>query len=90
MKQARAQMSSSNWWPADLGTPASSGSGEGLRYAYFPLKRRLLIECDGTRTIYDMGDYQFRGAIQANIRDTRLTFASQHGRVGLDALSVVT
>jgi hypothetical protein len=77
-----------NWWPMDLGIPASSGSGESLRYAYFPLKCRLVIEQSGALTIYDTGDYQFRGAIQANFRDAKLSFSSQRGRINLDKLSI--
>lgn len=77
-----------NWWPSDLGIPASSGSGETLRYAYFPLKQRLVIELRGTLTIYDTGEYQFRGAIQWETRDSTLTFSSQRGRVNVDKLSV--
>jgi hypothetical protein len=77
-----------NWWPIDLGTPASSGSGESLRYAYFPLKCRLVIEQSGAQTIYDTGEYQFRGAIQSNPRDAKLSFSSQRGRVNLDKLSI--
>jgi hypothetical protein len=79
-----------NWWPIDLGIPASSGSGESLRYAYFPLKCRLVIEQCGSLTIYDTGDYQFRGAIQSNPRDTKLSFSSQRGRINLDKLSIAS
>jgi hypothetical protein len=78
-----------NWWPPEFGTPASSGSGESLRYAYFPLKCRLIIERGGNLTVYDTGDYQFRGAIQSSTRDPKLSFASQRGRISMDELSVV-
>ena len=81
---------SDHWWPSELGVPASSGSDERLRYAYFPLKSRLVIERDETLTIYDTGDYQFRGAIQVNVHDENLTFASQRGRIALQELTVVT
>ena len=30
-------------WPADLGQPATTGSQNNLRYAYFPATRRLAI-----------------------------------------------
>ena len=81
-------MERGNWWPIGLGMPSSSGSGEGLRYAYFPLRSRLAIELGGALTIYDTGEYQFRGAIQSNPRDSRLSFASQRGRISLDRLEV--
>jgi hypothetical protein len=90
MSPSEAQLSgASGWWPVEFGTPASSGSGESLRYAYFPLVCRLIIERGGNLTIYDTGDYQFRGAIQSSIRDPKLSFASQRGRISMDELSVV-
>ena len=35
------------WWPDDFGQPSMSGSQNGIRYAFFPEKRRLLIEQGG-------------------------------------------
>jgi hypothetical protein len=35
--------SSSNWWPAELGSPASTGAQNNLQYACFPVSRRLAI-----------------------------------------------
>ena len=35
------------WWPQELGEPASSGGQNDVRYAFFPEKRRLLIETGG-------------------------------------------
>ena len=32
------------WWPADLGEPSTAGGQNGLRFAVFPDKRRLLVE----------------------------------------------
>ena len=37
-----------SWWPADLGSPAASGSQNDMSYAYFPLSRRLAIRLGGT------------------------------------------
>jgi hypothetical protein len=31
------------WWPAELGSPSSSGGQNDARYAYFPQSRRLAI-----------------------------------------------
>jgi hypothetical protein len=90
MSRPEAQLSrTGNWWPIEFGTPASSGSGESLRYAYFPLKCRLIIERDGNLTVYDTADYQFRGAIQSSTRDPKLSFASQRGRINMDQLAVI-
>ena len=37
----------SNWWPADLGIPSSLGAQNEVRYAYFPVTRRLAIDING-------------------------------------------
>jgi len=36
--------SARQWWPAGLGSPASSGAQNDLRYAFFPGPRRLAIQ----------------------------------------------
>jgi hypothetical protein len=76
-------------WPAELGTPASSGSSQGVRYTYFPQPRRLVIERDGKRTTYGAGEHQFRGVLQSSETDEKLSFQSQHDRVDLDSLSII-
>lgn len=43
----------SSWWPADLGTPTTTGAQNSIRYAYFPQKRRLAVEVNGKMTLYD-------------------------------------
>lgn len=77
------------WWPAELGTPASSGSSQGVRYAYFPQPRRLVIERDGKLTTYEAGEHQFWGVLQSSETGEKLSFQSQHNRVDLDSLSIV-
>jgi hypothetical protein len=77
------------WWPVDLGMPSTSGSADDLRYAYFPLKRRLAIERHGTVTIYDTGGHHFRGVLQLSGHDGELSFATQSRRVNLAELTVV-
>ena len=39
--------SASQWWPAELGSPASTGAQNDLRYAFFQGPRRLAIQQDG-------------------------------------------
>ena len=78
------------WWPEDLGVPASSGKCEWMRYAYFSLRRLLLIDRGGILKMYDIGEHQFRGVLQAAPGDTRsLTFLTQKGRVDLQELREV-
>ncbi len=75
-----------SWWPADLGEPSSSGAQDGMRYAAFPDRRRLLVERDGVLTTYDTGDHRIGGVSQANGTEGRLVFTSQSGPVDLASL----
>jgi hypothetical protein len=88
-KPTQTAPSADSWWPPELGIPASAGSAPEVRYAYFPQKRRLVIERGQERTTYDMGDHQFRGALQSSTPGGALTFMSQHGRTNLDVLATV-
>ena len=74
------------WWPDELGHPATSGSQNGLRYAFFPDKQRLLLERDGKRTLYDTGDHRISGVSQQASTRQEIAFASQNGEVKLDEL----
>jgi hypothetical protein len=54
-----------------------------LRYACFPKNRRLAVESGGNLTIYDIGDYQFRGLLQAQSAGAAITIMTQRGRMRL-------
>jgi Short C-terminal domain len=96
--QGRGQMdvsfstssASSQWWPEELGTAASVGSQNDLRYAYFPATRRLAIRHDGRVSIYDTGNHNIGGFSQQQGGDQSLTFTSQFGIVRVADLPVVT
>jgi hypothetical protein len=36
-----------NWWPSDLGSPSSTGAQNDMHYAYFPDRRRLVLDVNG-------------------------------------------
>ncbi len=74
------------WWPSDLGQPSSSGAQGGVRYAFFPDARRLLVERDGHVTAYDSGDHRISGVSQGDSQGPSLAFTSQNGSVMLDTL----
>ena len=75
------------WWPKELGEPSSSGGQNGMRYAFFPDKRRLLIERDGKPTTYDSGAHKITGVSQQNAGSA--TFSTRDGDIRLDDLTVV-
>ena len=77
------------WWPAELGSPASTGAQNSLRYAFFPATRRLAIDQAGRVTVHDTGDHQISGFSQQQSGDQSLTFTSQHGLVRVADLAVV-
>lgn len=75
------------WWPADCGTPRSSGGQNDLRYAYFPDTRRLAIQRGGEVEVYDTGDHRIGGISQQQSGGQDLTFTSQHGAIRLHELT---
>jgi hypothetical protein len=79
-----------DWWPAELGAPAATGSQNQVRYAFFPATRRLAIEVRGHLTVYDTEDHQITGVSQQQSRDAPLTFISQKGLVRVADLRVVS
>lgn len=76
-------------WPADLGAPASSGSQNDMRYAFFPSSRRLIIESDRGRKIYDTGEHQITGVSQQQSGSRSLRFSSPNGDVAVETLKAV-
>jgi hypothetical protein len=89
MKPMEPMSGGEKWWPDDLGQPSTSGSQNGMRYAFFPDKQRLLIERDGKLTTYDSGDHQIGGVSQQGGGGSSLTFTSQKGSVDLSQLKQV-
>lgn len=86
MKPMKPMQDTKPWWPGDLGSPATSGAQNGLRYAFFPDKHRLLVERDGQVATYDSGDHRIGGVLQADGGTQSLTFTSQDGDVDLGSL----
>lgn len=79
------------WWPSEFGSPSSSGGQNNMRYAYFPPPvRRLVIEVDGNKTIYDTLDHQISGVSQQQ-SGSGYTFqlSSQFGYVDIRNLPLI-
>jgi len=79
----------SGWWPADLGTPSSTGSQNNVRYAVFPSMQRLVIEINGQIAVYDTMNHQIGGVSQQQASDASVTFTSQFGLVRVSDLPVI-
>ncbi|CAN5289261.1 SHOCT domain-containing protein [soil metagenome] len=82
--------SSGSRWPAELGSPSSTGSQNDLHYAVFPGTRRLAVDKGGTVTVYDTGDHRISGFSQQQSGSQSVTFTSQHGLVRVADLKVVS
>ena len=77
------------WWPAELGSPGSTGAQNSMRYALFPAQRRLAIDLGGQVSVYDTGDHLISGFSQQQGGDQSLTFTSQHGLVRVADLAAI-
>jgi Short C-terminal domain len=79
------------WWPAELGSPSSSGGQNDVRYAYFPQSQRLAILQHGKIKLYNTLDHRIGGVQQqqGNVSGS-LTFSSQHGTFSVDTLGLVS
>ena len=73
-------------WPGRYGAPASSGFQNGMRYAYFPDRHRLVVDRDGRVTVYDTRHHRLSGVSQQQSLHRSLVFTSQHGTVDLESL----
>lgn len=79
-----------DWWPSDLRFPNSTGSQNGVRYAYFAQARRLVIDVGGTVTVYDTLDHQIGGFSQQQSVGGTLGFNSQYGLIDVASLPVIS
>jgi hypothetical protein len=77
------------WWPAELGSPTSTGAQNDMRYAYFSGPCRLAIQQGGTMRVYDTGEHRISGFSQQQGGDQSLTFTSQSGLVRVADLAQV-
>jgi len=83
--------SGSSWWPAELGSPSSSGGQNDARYAYFPNAQRLAIDRNGQVTVYNTLDHSIEGVQQQQGGAYgSLSFSSQFGTFGVDSLPIVS
>jgi len=78
------------WWPRELGRPASTGDQNNVRYAYFPDARRLAVDTGGDVWVYDTLDHRIGGFSQQQGGGSSILFTSQHGALDLARLPVVS
>ena len=82
---------SGNWWPAELGSPSSSGAQNNIKYAFFPAPaRRLAIEINGNISVYDTLDHNINGVSQQQGSGFSVLFTSQYGNVDVLNLPIIS
>jgi hypothetical protein len=78
-----------SWWPATFGHATTAGSQNGIRYAYFPDKQRLLVQQGARVDAFDTAGYQIMGAGQQQGNTSTLTFATDRGSISTRELRCV-
>jgi hypothetical protein len=73
------------WWPAELGSPSSSGAQNDVRYAHFADSGRLAVEVNGQLAMYDTRDQAITGLAQQDSGGA-LMFSTPGGTVSLASL----
>ncbi len=90
METLSKSSTSSSSWPAVFGSPTSSGAQNNFRYAYFAPAKRLVIEEDGKRKIYDTRHHQISGVSQQQGGGRSYQFTSQEGPVDINSLALIS
>ncbi len=77
------------WWPGELGSPAASGTQDGMGYALVPEARRLAVRKDGRIRVFDTGGHRISGVSQQQGSGQVLAFSGDRGEVRLESLREV-
>lgn len=75
---AMPPMQQQNWWPAELGDPASCGAQNDLRYASFPARGLLAVEQSGHCRVFDVGTQSISG-LSLNSASGELVLSTPEG-----------
>jgi hypothetical protein len=77
------------WWSENLGSPSVSGGQDGMRYAFFPDKKLLLINQHGQLQRFGTGEHTISGVSQVS-RDSALVFRGERGPLKVEDLQKLT
>ena len=78
-----------SWWPGNFGHPAATGEQCGVRYAYFPERRRLLLQQGARIDAYETGSHHITGVAQQQGKTSSLAFQTDQGPISLGQLKCV-
>ncbi len=86
----KSEPKSVNWWPDHFGHPTISGAQNDLSYAFFPSKRRLLVQLSGQIYVFNTLDHQVSGVSQKQGGGLQsIVFTSQKGKFRIDVLGII-
>ena len=86
---SRDPVSTSNWWPSELGMPSSEGRQNEMRYAYFGGKRRLAVDAGEGVRVYDTLGADITGVSQQQSTFGTISFSSGTGAIDLSAFRLL-
>ena len=85
-----------SWWPASYGHPSAQGCQSGIRYAWFPGRRCVLVQVGSRIDCFDTADRQVHGVGQTSAsvetqqgHTSRLVLSTSTGEIPLDQLECV-
>jgi hypothetical protein len=86
-----------SWWPAPYGHPAAHGCQSGIRYAWFPGRRCVLVQVGSRIDCYDTAGHQVHGVGQTSAssvepqqgHSSQLVLTTASGEIPLDYLECV-
>jgi Short C-terminal domain len=79
------------WWPIEFGAPTLSGNQNGLLYAYFAHKQRLVLEKQGEISVYNTLHHQISGVSQQQSSSGQLlVFTSPDGTLTVTDLPLIS
>jgi hypothetical protein len=86
-----------SWWPASYGHPSAQGCQSGIRYAWFPRRRCVLVQVGSRIDCFDTADRQVHGVGQSSAsavepqqgHTSRLVLTTSTGEIPLDHLECV-
>lgn len=81
------QLSTTQWWPGHFkSAPASTGTQNEYRYAYFPKENALVIQTGGKTTVYDTTGHTITGFGQQQSTVPGFHFHTRQGNIAVSSL----
>jgi len=87
LEETSKPRSPTTWWPPEFGTPSAVGGQNAMRYAFFPVSRRLIIDDNGRVSTFETGEHVIIGVSQQQSGHQSLVFSTVKGPLDLASLT---